>query len=55
MLIYDPLVTSQGSLSLRAYRLSDKFMRICRQRNFTPHKSALDWNSWKRSAGANAL
>lgn len=41
VLIYDPLVTSQGSLSLRAYRLSEKFMKLCRERNFTPQKCAI--------------
>jgi len=35
VLIYDPLKTSQGTLSLKAFRLTQPFMDLFRTRNFT--------------------
>ncbi|MGH0120927.1 UNVERIFIED_CONTAM: hypothetical protein FKN15_038466 [Acipenser sinensis] len=36
VLVYDPIKTSQGSLSLKAYRLTPKLMEICKEKDFTP-------------------
>ncbi|XP_048384367.1 eukaryotic translation initiation factor 3 subunit H-B [Stegostoma tigrinum] len=36
VLIYDPLKTAQGSLSLKAYRLTPKLMEVCKEKDFTP-------------------
>ncbi|KAK7886612.1 hypothetical protein WMY93_026233 [Mugilogobius chulae] len=36
VLIYDPIKTAQGSLSLKAYRLTPKLMEICKEKDFTP-------------------
>lgn len=35
-LILDPIKTAQGSLSLKAYRLTPKLMEICKEKDFTP-------------------
>lgn len=35
-LIPDPIKTAQGSLSLKAYRLTPKLMEICKEKDFTP-------------------
>ncbi|XP_056141997.1 eukaryotic translation initiation factor 3 subunit H [Lampris incognitus] len=35
VLIYDPIKTAQGSLSLKAYRLTPKLMEICKEKDFT--------------------
>jgi len=35
VLVYDPLKSSHGSLSLKAYRLSDQFLVLYKQQNFT--------------------
>ncbi|XP_060713202.1 eukaryotic translation initiation factor 3 subunit H-B [Tachysurus vachellii] len=35
VLIYDPIKTAQGSLSLKAYRLTPKLMEICREKDFS--------------------
>lgn len=35
VLIYDPLETSHGVLSLKAYRLSDAFLKLRKENNFT--------------------
>ncbi|XP_017310338.1 eukaryotic translation initiation factor 3 subunit H-B [Ictalurus punctatus] len=35
VLIYDPIKTSQGSLSLKAYRLTPKLMEICKEKDFS--------------------
>ncbi|CAK6954364.1 putative eukaryotic translation initiation factor 3 subunit H [Scomber scombrus] len=32
----DPIKTAQGSLSLKAYRLTPKLMEICKEKDFTP-------------------
>lgn len=34
--ISDPIKTAQGSLSLKAYRLTPKLMEICKEKDFTP-------------------
>ena len=34
--IPDPIKTAQGSLSLKAYRLTPKLMEICKEKDFTP-------------------
>ncbi|XP_052358466.1 eukaryotic translation initiation factor 3 subunit H-like [Oncorhynchus keta] len=39
VLIYDPIKTAQGSLSLKAYRLTPKLMEICKEKDFTPRDS----------------
>ncbi|XP_055490559.1 eukaryotic translation initiation factor 3 subunit H-B [Leucoraja erinacea] len=36
VLIYDPIKTAQGSLSLKAYRLTPKLMEVCKEKDFTP-------------------
>jgi len=36
VLIYDPVLTTQGSLSLRAYRLTTAFMSLYRGQEFSP-------------------
>ncbi|XP_063054176.1 eukaryotic translation initiation factor 3 subunit H [Engraulis encrasicolus] len=36
VLIYDPIKTAQGSLSLKAYRLTPKLMEICKEKDFSP-------------------
>ena len=38
VIVYDPLKTSQGALSLKAYRLTDKFMKLYREQSFTQQK-----------------
>lgn len=35
-LFLDPIKTAQGSLSLKAYRLTPKLMEICKEKDFTP-------------------
>ncbi|XP_073714439.1 eukaryotic translation initiation factor 3 subunit H-B [Misgurnus anguillicaudatus] len=35
VLVYDPLKTSQGSLCLKAYRLTPKLMEICKEKDFS--------------------
>ncbi|KAF5889903.1 eukaryotic translation initiation factor 3 subunit H, partial [Clarias magur] len=35
VLIYDPVKTAQGSLSLKAYRLTPKLMEICKEKDFS--------------------
>ncbi|XP_077051865.1 eukaryotic translation initiation factor 3 subunit H-B [Siphateles boraxobius] len=35
VLIYDPLKTAQGSLCLKAYRLTPKLMEICKEKDFS--------------------
>jgi translation initiation factor 3 subunit H len=35
VLVYDPLATQQGSLSLRAFRLSNRFLRLHREKRLT--------------------
>jgi len=35
VIVYDPLVTTQGSLSLKAYRLSDRFLKLQKEKKFT--------------------
>ncbi|XP_078542988.1 eukaryotic translation initiation factor 3 subunit H [Lissotriton helveticus] len=35
VLIYDPIKTSQGSLSLKAFRLAPKLMEICKEKDFS--------------------
>jgi len=47
VVIYDPLSTSQGSLSLRAFRLTDAFMNLYKNASFTQEsltKSGLSFN-----------
>ncbi|XP_043923001.1 eukaryotic translation initiation factor 3 subunit H [Protopterus annectens] len=36
VLIYDPIKTGQGSLSLKAYRLTPKLMEVCKEKDFSP-------------------
>lgn len=36
LVILDPIKTAQGSLSLKAYRLTPKLMEICKEKDFTP-------------------
>ncbi|KAK0426690.1 hypothetical protein QR680_009847 [Steinernema hermaphroditum] len=36
VLIYDPLRTRQGHLSIKAYRLSDKGLRLCEKSDWSP-------------------
>ncbi|XP_059567263.1 eukaryotic translation initiation factor 3 subunit H-like [Myotis daubentonii] len=36
VLIYDPIKTAQGSLSLKAYRLTPKLMEVCKEKDFSP-------------------
>uniref|UniRef100_A0A4W3KEA3 Eukaryotic translation initiation factor 3 subunit H n=1 Tax=Callorhinchus milii TaxID=7868 RepID=A0A4W3KEA3_CALMI len=36
VLIYDPIKTAHGSLSLKAYRLTPKLMEVCKEKDFTP-------------------
>lgn len=36
LVIPDPIKTAQGSLSLKAYRLTPKLMEICKEKDFTP-------------------
>ncbi|KAK2083482.1 Eukaryotic translation initiation factor 3 subunit H [Saguinus oedipus] len=36
ILIYDPIKTAQGSLSLKAYRLTPKLMEVCKEKDFSP-------------------
>ncbi|KAG9355383.1 hypothetical protein JZ751_000221, partial [Albula glossodonta] len=36
VLIYDPIKTAQGSLCLKAYRLTPKLMEICKEKDFSP-------------------
>lgn len=36
LIIIDPIKTAQGSLSLKAYRLTPKLMEICKEKDFTP-------------------
>ncbi|KAM5157833.1 eukaryotic translation initiation factor 3 subunit H [Mantella aurantiaca] len=35
VLIYDPIKTAQGSLSLKAYRLTPKLMEVCKEKDFS--------------------
>ncbi|RXN26282.1 eukaryotic translation initiation factor 3 subunit H [Labeo rohita] len=35
VLIYDPIKTAQGSLCLKAYRLTPKLMEICKEKDFS--------------------
>uniref|UniRef100_A0A8C5MAS4 Eukaryotic translation initiation factor 3 subunit H n=1 Tax=Leptobrachium leishanense TaxID=445787 RepID=A0A8C5MAS4_9ANUR len=35
VLIYDPIKTGQGSLSLKAYRLTPKLMEVCKEKDFS--------------------
>lgn len=35
-LIIDPIKTAQGSLSLKAYRLTPKLMEVCKEKDFSP-------------------
>ncbi|XP_016365206.1 eukaryotic translation initiation factor 3 subunit H-B-like [Sinocyclocheilus rhinocerous] len=35
VLIYDPIKTAQGSLYLKAYRLTPKLMEICKEKDFS--------------------
>ncbi|XP_030644854.1 eukaryotic translation initiation factor 3 subunit H-B [Chanos chanos] len=35
VLIYDPIKTAQGSLSLKAYRLTPKLMELCKDKDFS--------------------
>lgn len=37
--IIDPIKTAQGSLSLKAYRLTPKLMEICKEKDFSPEGS----------------
>ncbi|ELW48056.1 Eukaryotic translation initiation factor 3 subunit H [Tupaia chinensis] len=36
ILTYDPIKTAQGSLSLKAYRLTPKLMEVCKEKDFSP-------------------
>uniref|UniRef100_A0A671E936 eIF3h C-terminal domain-containing protein n=1 Tax=Rhinolophus ferrumequinum TaxID=59479 RepID=A0A671E936_RHIFE len=36
VLIYNPIKTAQGSLSLTAYRLTPKLMEVCKKKYFSP-------------------
>eukprot|EP00053_Salpingoeca_punica_P013133 m.118383 g.118383 ORF g.118383 m.118383 type:complete len:339 (+) comp16116_c0_seq1:96-1112(+) len=36
VLIYDPVRTQQGTLTLRAFRFTEAFMQLYREKNFTP-------------------
>ncbi|KAK2114230.1 Eukaryotic translation initiation factor 3 subunit H [Saguinus oedipus] len=36
VLIYDPIKTAQGSLSLKAYKLTPKLMEVCKEKKFSP-------------------
>jgi len=45
VIIYDPLMSSHGSLSFRAYRLSDTFMQMQKEVGFT--KESLAENKFK--------
>ncbi|KAF4015999.1 hypothetical protein G4228_008334 [Cervus hanglu yarkandensis] len=36
VLIYEPIKTAQGSLSLKAYRLTPKLMEVCKEKDFSP-------------------
>jgi translation initiation factor 3 subunit H len=47
VLCYDPLRTGHGSLDFRAYRLSDKFFKLYRQKNFTKESLAENNVSFK--------
>jgi translation initiation factor 3 subunit H len=38
VVIYDPLKTSQGALSLKAYRLTQSFMQLYRTQTFTKER-----------------
>uniref|UniRef100_UPI00398E4114 eukaryotic translation initiation factor 3 subunit H-B n=1 Tax=Pristiophorus japonicus TaxID=55135 RepID=UPI00398E4114 len=44
VLIYDPIKTAQGSLSLKAYRLTPKLMEVCKEKDFTPEGNHLERN-----------
>ena len=39
VLIYDPMKTSQGALALQAFRLSDVFMKVYKERTFSKERS----------------
>ncbi|XP_059527850.1 eukaryotic translation initiation factor 3 subunit H isoform X2 [Myotis daubentonii] len=41
VLIYDPIKTAQGSLSLKAYRLTPKLMEVCKEKDFSPEANHL--------------
>uniref|UniRef100_A0A8C0MR50 eIF3h C-terminal domain-containing protein n=1 Tax=Canis lupus familiaris TaxID=9615 RepID=A0A8C0MR50_CANLF len=36
VLIYNPIKAAQGSLSLKAYRLTPKLMEVCEEKDFSP-------------------
>uniref|UniRef100_A0A670K4F5 Eukaryotic translation initiation factor 3 subunit H n=2 Tax=Podarcis muralis TaxID=64176 RepID=A0A670K4F5_PODMU len=36
VLIYDPIKTAHGYLSLKAYRLTPKLMEVCKEKDFSP-------------------
>ena len=38
LLVYDPLKSEQGNLSLRAYRLSEKFLQVYKTQIFTKER-----------------
>jgi translation initiation factor 3 subunit H len=38
MIVYDPIKSSYGSLSLKAYRLTDGFMGLYRTKTFTKQR-----------------
>jgi translation initiation factor 3 subunit H len=40
MIVYDPVKSSFGSLSLKAYRLTDAFMTLYRNKNFSKQRHA---------------
>ncbi|KAG8570219.1 hypothetical protein GDO81_011157 [Engystomops pustulosus] len=42
VLIYDPIKTSQGSLSLKAYRLTPKLMEVCKEKDFSAEGNHLE-------------
>ncbi|NXW05668.1 EIF3H factor, partial [Fregetta grallaria] len=42
VLIYDPIKTAQGSLSLKAYRLTPKLMEVCKEKDFSPEAKDRD-------------
>uniref|UniRef100_A0A8C5PC06 Eukaryotic translation initiation factor 3 subunit H n=1 Tax=Leptobrachium leishanense TaxID=445787 RepID=A0A8C5PC06_9ANUR len=57
VLIYDPIKTGQGSLSLKAYRLTPKLMEVCKEKDFSAegrsylkHQSVIYSPSFLRSA-----
>ncbi|KAE8599505.1 hypothetical protein XENTR_v10017211 [Xenopus tropicalis] len=42
VLIYDPIKTGQGSLSLKAYRLTPKLMEVCKEKDFSAEGNHLE-------------